>query len=381
MMEKKTIGKLIAALRRANGMTQRELGERLFVSDKTVSRWECDECTPELSLIPAIAELFGITTDELLRGECNAPGEAAGQSEETAARKRGRGERQFKSMLQRRVTRYQSLSLVSSGIAIAGLITAAIANLCFSRALIGFWLGALLLLGSGICQLCFARTAYLHVEEEDEVFLPTAQVANDGVVRTAVHVFALILALLGFMLPLLLVGNAYLGLSFGSWARAGSAFTVLMLALLYVLYVCLAQPLLVKRGLLHPTEQEGALVAKRKALLQKTLLIVVIVLLVLLAVLLLLNHLPRRLFAKAAVFDDWDAYYAFLEENKHEGYTVRFSGGEGLLPATVYSTAAMRAADAEVAYYSRLLLLAIPLTLLLAAAAYAVLLHRACRQK
>ena len=39
-MEKKTIGKFIAALRRANGMTQRELGERLFVSDKTVSKWE-----------------------------------------------------------------------------------------------------------------------------------------------------------------------------------------------------------------------------------------------------------------------------------------------------------------------------------------------------
>ena len=56
-------------MRKANGMTQKELGEKLFVSDKTVSRWECDECTPELSLIPAIAELFGITTDELLRGE------------------------------------------------------------------------------------------------------------------------------------------------------------------------------------------------------------------------------------------------------------------------------------------------------------------------
>ena len=68
-MEKKTIGKFISALRKANGMTQKELGEKLFVSDKTVSRWECDECTPELSLIPSIAEIFGITTDELLRGE------------------------------------------------------------------------------------------------------------------------------------------------------------------------------------------------------------------------------------------------------------------------------------------------------------------------
>ena len=74
-MEKKTIGKFISALRKANGMTQKELGEKLFVSDKTVSRWECDECTPELSLIPSIAEIFGVTTDELLRGEfhCDTP--------------------------------------------------------------------------------------------------------------------------------------------------------------------------------------------------------------------------------------------------------------------------------------------------------------------
>ena len=71
-MEKKTIGKFISALRRANGMTQKQLGEKLYVSDKTVSRWEREECTPELSLIPAIAEIFGITTDELLRGERNS---------------------------------------------------------------------------------------------------------------------------------------------------------------------------------------------------------------------------------------------------------------------------------------------------------------------
>jgi transcriptional regulator with XRE-family HTH domain len=68
-MEKKTIGSFIAALRRANGMTQKELAEKLYVSDKTVSRWECDESTPELSLIPVIADIFGITSDELLRGE------------------------------------------------------------------------------------------------------------------------------------------------------------------------------------------------------------------------------------------------------------------------------------------------------------------------
>ena len=86
-MEKKTIGKFIAVLRRANGMTQRELGEKLYVSDKTVSRWECDECAPDLSLIPSIAEIFGITTDELLRGERNNPDRESLTSEESETKK------------------------------------------------------------------------------------------------------------------------------------------------------------------------------------------------------------------------------------------------------------------------------------------------------
>lgn len=47
-MEKKTIGGFIAALRKANGMTQRELAEKLNVSDKSISRWERDETAPDL---------------------------------------------------------------------------------------------------------------------------------------------------------------------------------------------------------------------------------------------------------------------------------------------------------------------------------------------
>ena len=95
-MEKKTIGKFISALRKANGMTQKELGEKLFVSDKTVSRRECDECTPELSLIPLIAEIFDVTTDELLRGERNNPDRDAINYEETANRQELKSDKQFK---------------------------------------------------------------------------------------------------------------------------------------------------------------------------------------------------------------------------------------------------------------------------------------------
>ena len=72
-MEQKTIGRFISALRKANGMTQKDLAERLNVSDKTVSRWERDEGAPDLSAIPVIAEIFGVTCDELLRGERKSP--------------------------------------------------------------------------------------------------------------------------------------------------------------------------------------------------------------------------------------------------------------------------------------------------------------------
>ena len=68
-MENKSVGKFISELRKEKGLTQKELGDRLFVSDKTISRWERDDCSPDISLLPTIAELFDVTTDELLRGE------------------------------------------------------------------------------------------------------------------------------------------------------------------------------------------------------------------------------------------------------------------------------------------------------------------------
>lgn len=54
-MANKSIGQFIAALRKANGLTQKELAEKLNVSDKAISRWERDECSPDISLIPVIA--------------------------------------------------------------------------------------------------------------------------------------------------------------------------------------------------------------------------------------------------------------------------------------------------------------------------------------
>lgn len=68
-MDATKIGMFIAALRRSRGMTQQEVAQSLGITDKTVSKWETGNGYPDITMIPALAELFGVTTDEILRGE------------------------------------------------------------------------------------------------------------------------------------------------------------------------------------------------------------------------------------------------------------------------------------------------------------------------
>ena len=64
-------GELIRQLRTASGLTQRELAERLSVSDKAVSKWECGNGSPDISLLSELAEVFGTDVQTLLAGELN----------------------------------------------------------------------------------------------------------------------------------------------------------------------------------------------------------------------------------------------------------------------------------------------------------------------
>ena len=69
-----TIGKRIAALRREKGLKQDDLAGMLEVSPQAVSKWESDQTCPDISLLPGLANILGITVDELLSGKQeNAP--------------------------------------------------------------------------------------------------------------------------------------------------------------------------------------------------------------------------------------------------------------------------------------------------------------------
>lgn len=68
-MDQVKIGKRIAELRRKEGLTQEALGEKLGVSNKTISRWENGNYMPDIEMLPLLAREFKVSIDELLGGE------------------------------------------------------------------------------------------------------------------------------------------------------------------------------------------------------------------------------------------------------------------------------------------------------------------------
>ena len=67
-MDCEKIGALIRTLRREQGMTQRELGEALHISDRTVSKWERGLGCPDVSLLPALSARLGVALEGMLSG-------------------------------------------------------------------------------------------------------------------------------------------------------------------------------------------------------------------------------------------------------------------------------------------------------------------------
>lgn len=68
-MDTVKIGRFIAELRREKNLTQEELGERLGVTNKTVSRWENGNYMPNIEMLQLLSAEFGVSVNELLCGE------------------------------------------------------------------------------------------------------------------------------------------------------------------------------------------------------------------------------------------------------------------------------------------------------------------------
>ena len=153
-MEKKTLGSFLSALRRAQGLTQQEVADRLAVSNKAVSRWERDEAMPDITLLPAIADLFGVTVDELLRGERKRAADAPPIAESTHTPPEDpsaeggythetppdpRALRGLRSMTKRSLTSFRTSLLIAIALSCVGYVVHLAVSYGFYRPVIGFF--------------------------------------------------------------------------------------------------------------------------------------------------------------------------------------------------------------------------------------------------
>lgn len=67
MEQIETFGKVVATLRKKNGMTQLELADKLGVTDKAVSKWERNLSFPDVAILPELAEILNVSLDELMQ--------------------------------------------------------------------------------------------------------------------------------------------------------------------------------------------------------------------------------------------------------------------------------------------------------------------------
>ncbi|MBQ8830045.1 MAG: helix-turn-helix transcriptional regulator [Oscillospiraceae bacterium] len=333
-MVKNTIGGFLAALRRAHGMTQRELGEKLGVSDKAVSRWERDECAPDLTLIPVLAEIFDVTSDEILRGQrLTQLSEPEKQEKKT--------EKQVNVLLRNAQTKLSNRSLIAIGIAVTGLLVAMICNSGFNRAYIGFFAACIFYAAAVVCQFIFTASAFNAVNS-DVFQTETQNTCKYTMATTAFRSFSAVILLFIFTLPLIIFPwNGQVGILIGDFILYGALFAVIALGI-----IALVRPFvfrsLSRRGVFELSEQENEIFEKLNSLAKNTVSITLCVVIATAIPQFFVANADSTTFVDGTVFDNFEDFKAFMEtpEPEHEVYYAYDNG-----------TVSALAPDAAVEYY------------------------------
>jgi len=337
-MEKKTIGQFIAVLRKANGMTQQEVADRLNVSNKAVSRWERDECAPDLSLIPAIAEMFEVTCDELLRGERLNSDREYDAAEDPYSKQKSKSDKIFKKLMYNLLKKYKNLTLISLGITVIGLISAAVANLAFSEGLIAFCITLAFVVTSEICQICFASNA--HLPEDDELYGDEVKILNTRIIRLVVSVSFFNIFVLSFCLPLVtLIDGRNFGLIFDSWIMYGLLTGSIVITVVYVLYRLIIHKCLCEHNVITLTSDEVKKNSADVRLLKRILLVSGCIAWVICVGIFILNNISFSRFIKKLEFENCEDFKNFVEseydEWLNEGYSYYDKNGNKIIPLPI----------------------------------------------
>lgn len=244
-MSRNSIGQFIAALRRANGMTQQDVADRLNVSNKAVSRWERDECAPDISLIPSIAEMFGVTCDELLKGQRILDSSSFYENKQEDSqegkqdKKDPRVQKQVKSLVNRTLSKFKTLNYISVAISVVGMICMFGISYGFFRPIIA--LGVTLLLEVGALFLAVVAVSKIKAVKADNELFEEADDSliakfNNTLSSFSFASFFAVLTVVLFGVPLVMhAHDAYSVLNLNDYFRLYVGGIVLILVLVFLL--------------------------------------------------------------------------------------------------------------------------------------------------
>ncbi len=246
-MPKMTIGEFLSLQRKAKGLTQQEVADMLGISNKTLSSWESGRSYPDILTLPALAELYGVTVDEILNGVRAEGGRNAGEVSEASRKK----------LLRQAENRYSVKCTTLTAVGIGGVGLLALA-LCLQ--FVAAWLLVLFSVLFVLTELAvvilftvFEKSALTMDEEASRYSLAVKRLTFRAAFKIicTVCIFAVCAS---FFLQFVLLGNA-------------TATVIVILATTLVLLLLAVTLLwLSRRGRECCTEEEAAAAARNKTL-------------------------------------------------------------------------------------------------------------------
>lgn len=232
-MERKTIGAFLSALRKANGMTQQEVADKLNVSNKTVSKWERDEGYPEIMMLPAIAELYSVSVDEILRGERIT-------KSDHEERKDTKSDERIKYLIEKATVKFNNSSIVSVILGVVALILAyTIGDIVYNYNVM--WVGyviILILVASSIAVTLIAFNNLLSGLDNRDVIEKEhyEKTMKNSIKYVTAVTFLSVVTIIGLLLNILFDGVSMLIVALPATAVVGGIVAYLVRSILHKKY-------------------------------------------------------------------------------------------------------------------------------------------------
>lgn len=204
-MAKTDIGEFLASLRKSKGYTQQEAADLLGVSNKTVSNWETGASCPDISMLPALAELYGVTCDEIVRGKRIL----AAEDEKTAEIKR---EKAMARLLNKHKTDLTAVCWVCAALTAFGVILTLAIGCAALESMLGFFIGLIPLAASVVTGAVATRRIRFALGEEDYAYAGAAKLSA-SVSKSMFLIACANVAAFGFIFPHVLI-PVHFGLNF-----------------------------------------------------------------------------------------------------------------------------------------------------------------------